>query len=171
MKTIEQEILEGNPGRRPINENAPRAAGKIPNPPKFLNRVATYKYHQLSKITGPDGSKVAGQSDGEALAMTAFAYSKFRAAQTILDDPKTPEYYTTFSGNIKKHPAAGEVSSWWTAYQAGLSKLGMNPYDRKNVDKLPGEKKKTKKDELAERRAQAAEKLKNLKKNNSDKTG
>lgn len=161
MKTIEQEILEGNPGRRPIPENAPRAKGEIPNPPKFLDRVATRKYHDLARIIGPKGSRVGGASDGETLAMVAFAYSKFRTAQKEIENSN--EYITTSSGVVKKHPAAGEVKIWWDAYQAGLSKLGMSPVARKNVDAMPEEKKKTKKDELAERRALAAEKMRKLK--------
>lgn len=163
MKTIEQEKLEGNPSRRPVNESAPMAAGKIPNPPKFLDRVGTRKYHDLVRIVGLDGMRVAGKSDGEALAMVAFAYSKFRNAQDSLD--QATEFYTTPGGQIKKHPASGEVSDWWTKYQAGLSKFGMSPFDRKNVDALPGEKKKSRKQELAERREQATEKANKLKKN------
>ena len=163
-KTLEQEKLEGCPGRRPINENAPTVSGKIPNPPTFLDPVAKRKYYDLTRIAGPDGMRVAGASDGETLAMIAHAYSEFRSAKKVLDDrvvelaklnigPEQAKYYRTPSGQIKLHPAAGEVREWWTRYQSGLSRLGMTPYDRKNVDKLPEEKKTvSRKDELRERR-------------------
>jgi P27 family predicted phage terminase small subunit len=163
MKTQEQEILEGNPGRRPINEKAPVIKGRVPSPPKFLNKIAKYKYGQLARLTGPDGSRVAGQADGETMAMAAFAYSKFRTAQKAIEGSK--EYYITASGAIKKHPAASEVASWWVAYQSSLAKLGMTPYDRKKVDALPEEKKKSRKDQLKERRAQAKKKMEELKNN------
>ena len=137
-KTLEQEKLQGYPGHRPVNKNAPVAEMVIPKAPKFLDKVATRKYYDLSRAAGIEGMRVAGKSDGEILAMTAFAYSRFRAALKTLGE-KT-EYYETPSGQIKKHPAMGEVSNWWVKYNFGLSKLGMTPYERQKVSAIPEEK-------------------------------
>jgi len=155
-KPAELEKLQGNPGHRLVNKNAPVPEMVIPKAPKFLDKVATRKYYDLARVAGPEGIRVAGKSDGETLAMTAFAYSRFRAALKILGE-KT-EYYTTPSGQIKKHPAMGEVSDWWVKYNFGLSKLGLNPYERQKVSAFPEEEKgESREDKMAEFRKKALE--------------
>ena len=181
MKTIDQEKLEGNPGRRPINDLAPEPKKEIPNPPKFLDRIGKRAYHELSRLVGPDGMNVMAKTDGLALAMICDAYQEYRDTLKILDedgkyyissqikivkvDEKTGKTTTSLKEVRKKHPAVPDMQNAWARVMSGLSKFGMTPYDRKNVKILSPVKKESKKEIAAERRAEAARKAKELQDN------
>jgi len=181
LKTAEQEKMEGNPGRRPINENTPMADGKIQGPPKYLSKVGARFYNDLCRVCGPENMRVLSSSDASALALVADAYAEYRLARDVVNeldiryytskeeikvtfDKKTGAEKITSSKTIKRHPAVGDMQNAWSRVMSGLSKFGMTPYDRKNVVSAPESKPVSKKDEIKEARKNRLAKMQELKK-------
>lgn len=158
MKTAEQERLEGNPGRRPENKNPPNKILEVPDPPKYLGRIGKYAYHQLTKLLGQEGMQVFAKSDYFMLSLICDAYDEYRTARKTLEDEG--RYYTT-KGLKKRHPAVGDSQDAWKRVISGLTRFGLSPVDRKNVEKILITTHEPEKLTPAQRRAEALLKAKN----------
>jgi P27 family predicted phage terminase small subunit len=77
-KPTSQRILEGNPGKRPINKNEPQFFG-VPSCPKHLNKGAKAEWKRISvELTG---SGLLTNNDRAALAAYCAAYSRWAEAE------------------------------------------------------------------------------------------
>lgn len=143
-KTAEQEKLEGYPGHRPVSKNAPVPDMEIPDPPKWMSRIAKRAYYDLVAVVGPEGMRVMAKSDKLALSMVCEAFAEWRECRTVLAKEgryhKSGKIILDKEGNpvieqyqIKRHPAVGDMQNAWSRLMTGLGKFGLTPYERQKV--------------------------------------
>jgi P27 family predicted phage terminase small subunit len=160
-KTAEQERLEGYPGHRPVNENPPTPDRNIPNPPKWLGKIAARHYHDLVRRIGPEGMRVMAASDRDALAIVCDVFEKYRNCREFLE--KNGRYFDIWDEETKtlvgskRNPRVIDEQKYWGLYMTGLGQFGLTPYQRKNVSVLPEEKKESREDRIAARRKNIVE--------------
>lgn len=97
-------ILEGNPGKHPLNENEPKCREQAPaEPPEWLEDVAAAEYRRVHPLLQAMG--VLTKVDTAALEAYCDAYSMMvRAAEIIKIEGFT---YMSDSGQIKPRPEVG----------------------------------------------------------------
>ncbi len=72
-------ILEGNPGRRPLNEREPQAPAEVPECPDFLDDEARAEWFRMAPVLEEMG--VLTPADRAALAAYCTAYSRWVTAE------------------------------------------------------------------------------------------
>jgi P27 family predicted phage terminase small subunit len=95
--------LEGNPGKRKLNEAEPTLAAGAPDCPDYLDDVARKEWDRLTSIL--IAMKVLTEADYIALANLCQAYSTLMNAQKQLN--KTGILYESKSGYIQQSPLLG----------------------------------------------------------------
>jgi len=163
MKTAEQEKLEGNPGHRPEQKNPAVKIIEVPAPPKYLGRIGARAYHDLTGLLGQSGMQVFAKSDYFVLSLICDAYDEYRTARKTVHNEG--RYQTTKSGLKKRHPAIGDAQDAFKRVMSGLTRFGLTPVDRKNVDKILITTEESREDRIARRRAENALKAQELAKN------
>jgi len=87
--------LEGNPGKRPLNENEPRPTKKAPACPKWLEPEAKKEWRRLAKQMETIG--ILTEVDMAAFASYCQAYARWKEAEEFLTQHgtivKTPSGY------------------------------------------------------------------------------
>ena len=82
-KTAEMRLLQGNPGKRSINLNAPKPPKGVPTKPKFLIGESAEEWDRIIPVLAKMGD-VTG-ADRAAVAAYCSAYGQFVAAQKEID--------------------------------------------------------------------------------------
>ena len=72
-------ILEGNPGKRPLNDREPQAPPEVPECPEFLDEEARAEWSRTARVLGEMG--ILTLADRAALAAYCVAYSRWVAAE------------------------------------------------------------------------------------------
>ncbi|MCU7960967.1 MAG: phage terminase small subunit P27 family [gamma proteobacterium symbiont of Bathyaustriella thionipta] len=74
-------MLEGNPGKRPLNQNEPKPEieSQPPAPPAFLDKAAAAKWVELADILHPLGLLTA--ADHDALSRYCTSWAQWLIAQ------------------------------------------------------------------------------------------
>lgn len=85
-------VLEGNPGKRPLNQNEPKPKPIAPKCPSWLDREAKKLWKQLADQLEKLG--LLTEVDGPMFAALCAAYSRWRRAmETLRDmDPADPAF-------------------------------------------------------------------------------
>ncbi len=144
-------LLEGNPGKRPLNENEPQPARTIPPIPKHLDKIAKKRWGELAEYLHTLGILTA--IDGDALAVYCQAYSDWVKIEKTLKEPDSDvqmKHTIDAAGNefleMKSNPRVRQKNELWKIMKAYLSEFGMTPSSRSRI----GVKVKGQKDELEE---------------------
>jgi P27 family predicted phage terminase small subunit len=72
-------ILEGNPGRRPLNDREPLAPAEVPECPDFLDEEARAEWFRMAKVLQDMG--LLTRADRAALAAYCVVYSRWVTAE------------------------------------------------------------------------------------------
>lgn len=75
-------ILEGNPGKRPINEREPTAPAGMPDCPAYLDDVARDEWQRTGEVLSQMG--LLSLADRTALAAYCTAYSRWVQAEAAV---------------------------------------------------------------------------------------
>jgi P27 family predicted phage terminase small subunit len=75
-------LLEGNPGKRPINDCEPRPCAAIPECPEFLDDEAKAEWFRSAKVLSDMGLLTV--ADRSALAAYCTAYSRWVNAEALV---------------------------------------------------------------------------------------
>ena len=124
-------ILEGNPGRRPLNTNEPQPPGGMPDPPEHIQGRALDMWHTLAPQLAACGMVTA--VDAHALELLVDCYAKYcemtaEASRTgpVLMDPDNPLKF--------------KISPYWSQAQVLAQRLyvllrefGMTPSARSTM--------------------------------------
>jgi P27 family predicted phage terminase small subunit len=140
-------ILDGNPGRTPINSE-PVPCFDMPQPPSFLDAYAVEEWNR--KVEGIHAMGILAEIDDTTLAAYCVSYSVWRAADEALQGrvaelgPLAGLVETTQNGNAVKHclvvtrnKAAADMVKYASAF-------GMNPTARATMGIKNGPKPKSK---------------------------
>jgi P27 family predicted phage terminase small subunit len=130
--------LEGNPGKRRLNEAEPKPEMGVPECPDYLDDVAQKEWGRLSAIL--IAMKVLTKADYIALANLCQAYSTLMNAQRQMN--KTGILYKSKSGYIQQSPLLGIIHTQTTIVNNLLREFGLTPSSRTRVAIVEPEKKR-----------------------------
>ena len=137
-KSPELRRLEGNPGYKPINEDAPQPIGR-PQRPKYLKGYAAQVW---AKVVGSMPEKIYTPADEELLAAYCVAAAMHRQAIEHInaDGP----VLTAESGAPYQSPWMGILNTQATKKATIGSRLGLDPAARATLRVSKDEKPKSK---------------------------
>ena len=97
-------VLEGNPGRRPLNQHEPRPRRVLPRAPEFLDGVARRRWRQLARELYDAG------------------------ILTVLDRDLLALYCQTWSRAVECQEKIAQTQLVYRRASAGGDSLAVNPY-------------------------------------------
>lgn len=143
-KPTRLKILQGNPGKRPLNRREPQPTQKLPKCPVWLAPAAKKKWKSLVPELGRIGLLTV--VDGDALAAYCQAWAEFEwATRTLAREGRTVTIPKT--GYVMPHPAVAQQRSAWKAVREFSALFGLDPSSRSRLE-VPGEN--LERDELEE---------------------
>lgn len=137
-KPPELRRLEGNPGKRAINEDAPQPTG-TPTRPNYLNGYAAEVW---GKIIGAMPEKVYSPADEELLAAYCVAAAMHREAVERINEMGA--VIVADSGAPYQNPWTGILNTQATKMATIGSRLGLDPAARATLRVPKDEKPKSK---------------------------
>jgi len=138
-KPTQLKKLEGNPGKRPLNDNEPQPDSSIPNCPWWLDYHARTEWkrvcpelHRLGLLTSVDRTALAGYCVAYSMVVRAtkeinsgFLYD-YQDKKT-LEDGKTPELKRS------KKPEVGILMDALSQVRLFCSEFGLTPSARSRL--------------------------------------
>jgi len=122
-------ILEGNRGRRPLNDREPKPLAVRPKCPTYLDEAGQKEWKRLIPILLR--MRILTEADGIALANLCQAYSTMTKAQEQLN--KAGILYKTKSGYIQQSPLLGIVNSQIEIINRLCREFGLTPSARSRI--------------------------------------
>ncbi len=126
-------LVEGNPGKRPINTREPRPAHSLPTCPAHLSPTGKAEWKRLAQEMHRLG--IISQLDRAALAAYCQAYGRWVEAERKLKE--TPTLIKLPSGYIQPSPWLGIANKQLELMHKFSGELGLSPVSRSRVSKLP----------------------------------
>ena len=122
-------LLEGNPGKRPINQNEPQPENKAPRCPSWLEPEAKKEWKRMSKTLESMG--VLTQVDGAAFSGYCQAYARWKEAEEFLSKHGT--IFKTPSGYIQQVPQVSIAQTYLKVMKDFCSEFGLTPAARTRI--------------------------------------
>ncbi len=142
-KSTQQKKNEGNPGKRPLNENEPQYKQELPEAPVWLTAfsLGIENYNTEGKVL--NNSRVMTEADWGILAMRSYIYSQLvQLALDVKEEGRTISYQKMDSlGNeileSRHNPKARQIDSLLREYRTMGSLLGLDPSSRSRLSVIP----------------------------------
>ncbi|RXM74060.1 phage terminase small subunit P27 family [Clostridium tetani] len=122
-------VLEGNPGKRPLNIDEPKPKKKAPKCPSWLEPEAKKEWKRMSKTLEQIG--VLTQVDGAAFAGYCQAYARWREVEEFLTKHGT--IFKTPSGYIQQVPQVSIAQTYLKIMKDFCSEFGLTPSARTRI--------------------------------------
>lgn len=122
-------ILEGNPGKRPLNDAEPRPTAKLPPCPKHLNDEAKKEWRRISKELLKAG--LLTTIDRAVLATYCQAWGRWVEAEEQLR--KHGPIVKSPSGYPIQNPYLSVANKAMQQMQKVMPELGMTPSSRSRI--------------------------------------
>jgi P27 family predicted phage terminase small subunit len=137
-------LLEGNPGRRPINENEPRPRRRqrIPSPPDDLGEIGKAEWRKMGPVLVRLG--LLTEMDTTAFHMYCATYERWVDAER---QARENPIIQTPSGYFQHSPYTSLANRLYYMVKQSLSDFGMTPSSRSRVAVDPSDRQD---DELSE---------------------
>lgn len=119
-------ILNGNPGRRPLNEKEPRPDIGVPMCPPWLDVSAKTEWSRLAPQLAAQG--LISENDLADFAAYCQAWANFQCA--VKDVRKHGKFFTTGKGYVLPHPAVAQQNKAIEQLAKLGSLFGLNPSSR-----------------------------------------
>ena len=131
-KSNEQEILEGNPSKRPLDGESPQPAGDIPNCPDWLSPEAKQEWARVA----PELTRLGllTHLDMAMLAGYCVSCSWWRRSQEVLITQGS--VYVTLKGKLEARPEVAITKMAAEQMNALASEFGLTPASRARL-RLP----------------------------------
>jgi P27 family predicted phage terminase small subunit len=126
-------LIDGNPGKRPLNAREPKPAHAVPTCPAHLNPTAKAEWKRLARQMHVLG--IISQLDRAALAAYCQAYGRWVEAERKLKE--TPALIKLPSGYIQPSPWLGIANKQLEIMHKFMTDLGLSPASRSRVAALP----------------------------------
>jgi P27 family predicted phage terminase small subunit len=127
---IELKILRGNPGKRPIANDAPRADGTIPECPKYLKGEARREWKRITQELA--NLRVISAADRVSIELYCDAYARWRYAREQIEDDSSM-IMTTEKGYQIQSPWVSIANGAVAQMQKFLSEYGLTASSRAKV--------------------------------------
>jgi P27 family predicted phage terminase small subunit len=122
-------ILEGNPGKRPLNDKEPQPEKKAPRCPSWLEPEAKKEWKRMAKTLEAIG--VLTQIDKAAFAGYCQAYARWKEAEEFLSKHGT--IFKTPSGYIQQVPQVSIAQTYLKVMKDFCSEFGLTPSARTRI--------------------------------------
>ncbi|MBW2187065.1 MAG: phage terminase small subunit P27 family [Deltaproteobacteria bacterium] len=133
-------LIQGNPGRRPLNKKEPKSSATLPCPPSWLTTRAKSVFRLLVKRL--DGMGYASASHTEALALAAWRLEQVQACAKALNENGLT--YETINQRgatvVKPRPEVAMQGEAARHAQSLLAEFGLTPSSATRVQ-VPGKPK------------------------------
>jgi P27 family predicted phage terminase small subunit len=126
-------VLDGNPGRRPLNPGEPKPQVKVPTCPAHLSPSAKAEWKRLARILYT--LRIFTELDRAALAAYCQAYGRWVEAEKKLKE--TPALLKMPSGYVQQNPWLTISNKQLELMHRYISDLGLSPAARTRVDIRP----------------------------------
>lgn len=131
--------LEGNPGKRPLNENEPIPDSKMPRCPQWLEEEAKKEWHRLAKQMNDMG--VLTDVDRDAFASYCQSYARWKEAEEFLTQHGT--IVKTQSGYWQTVPQVAIAQTYMKIMNKVAEQFGLTPAARSRIIAGNAQKKKS----------------------------
>ena len=128
-KPTELKILEGNPGKKPLNDKEPKPEKRAPKCPSWLEPEAKKEWKRMSKVLESMG--VLTQVDMTAFAGYCQAYARWKEAEEFLSKHGT--IFKTPSGYIQQVPQVSIAQTYLKVMKDFCSEFGLTPAARSRI--------------------------------------
>ena len=122
-------ILEGNPGKRPLNDKEPQPEKKAPRCPSWLEPEAKKEWKRMAKTLEAIG--VLTQIDKAAFAGYCQAYARWKEAEEFLSKHGT--IFKAPSGYIQQVPQVSIAQTYLKVMKDFCSEFGLTPAARTRI--------------------------------------
>ena len=122
-------ILEGNPGKRPLNDKEPQPEKKAPRCPSWLEQEAKNEWRRMSKTLEAMG--LLTLVDKAAFAGYCQAYARWKEAEEFLSKHGT--IFKTPSGYIQQVPQVSIAQTYLKVMKDFCSEFGLTPAARTRI--------------------------------------
>lgn len=128
-KPTKLKLIEGNPGKRPLNQNEPKPEPIAPDPPKWLTGEAKKEWLRVA----PELEKLGllTRVDMAALAGYCQAYATWVKAEKILK--KEGLTFTTPNGYIQQRPEVSIAQKSLQIVRGFCAEFGLTPSARSRM--------------------------------------
>lgn len=137
-KPIALKLIEGNPGKRPLNTNEPKPPPEKPACPRWLLPEAKKEWARVTPILHKLG--LATKIDRTALAGYCQAYARWREAEEFVTKHGSVLPVKDENGNLKylqQVPQVGIAHKNLLIVKALCAEFGLTPSARSRIS-LPG---------------------------------
>lgn len=131
-------VLQGNPGKRGLNEEEPEYGAGAPPKPDWFDDYASAEWDALTSILVP--ARVLTKGEIGVLVVACDAYSQLRQCQAYLQEKGSISYdasSATGGANYKPFPEVAQRNQARRQYLSALSELGLTPSARTKVKRIP----------------------------------
>ena len=130
-------LLEGNPGKRPINENEPRPRQRqrIPSPPAGLGEEGAKEWRRL----GPELVRLGLLTNLDITAFHAYCDTFERWVQYSREAKKAPLIQTP-NGHLQQSPYVSMANRAFYMLNQSLARFGMDPASRSRIAVDPADR-------------------------------
>ena len=122
-------MLEGNPGKRPMNESEPKPLKKAPSCPKWLEPEAKREWRRLAKQMESIG--ILTDVDMAAFAGYCQAYARWKEAEEFITQHGT--IVRTPSGYWQQVPQVSIAQTYLTVMSKFAEQFGLTPAARSRI--------------------------------------
>ena len=122
-------VLEGNPGKRPLNELEPKPKKQAPSCPSWLEPEAKKEWRRMAKTLEAMG--ILTEIDKAAFAGYCQAYARWKEAEEFLTKHGT--IFKTPSGYIQQVPQVSIAQTYLKAMKDFASQFGLTPASRTRI--------------------------------------
>ena len=129
--------LEGNPGKRKLNENEPKPERKAPACPKWLDKDARKEWHRLAKKMEAIG--VLTEVDMAAFAAYCQSYARWKEAEEFITEHGT--LVRTPSGYWQQVPQVSIAQTYMKQMGKFATEFGLTPASRSRLIAAAGDSK------------------------------
>lgn len=128
-KPTQLKVLNGNPGKRPLNDREPKPETTIPKCPDFLDADAKAEWARLTKELKVLG--LISQLDRSQVAILCQEYSRWKQATQIINRLGTT--FETEKGYIAQRPEVGVANKAIQNILKISANFGLSPSDRVRI--------------------------------------
>ena len=126
-------VLEGNPGKRPLNKEEPKAPALESPPPVWLSEIGRQAWIDIQAELKASG--IITELDRVALELLCAAYAEFRECAEFVAENGRTYTSTTEDGAemIRAYPEYAMMQESWRRCSGMLGNFGMTPAARSRV--------------------------------------
>lgn len=132
-KPTQLKVMEGNPGKRPLNDREPKPVSGAPSCPSWLPKSAKSEWHRVIKEL--DALGLVHKIDRAVLEGYAYWYSEWRdLAEDLAENGRTVEVESE-NGYVKvqHRPEAIQCREAFKQMKTCAAEFGMGPASRSRV--------------------------------------